>query len=403
VSIDAKKFEGGGWGTKAAIVGILGLLASLGGIFAQGGEAKKAALHGYLIGFSYWAGIALGALVLVMVFHAFRSKWTVVVRRPAEAMAATLPLFILLVVPLLIGLGDLYSWVYPAEGHGFTAHDLHVLHLKAKYLNVPFFAVRTMGYLIVAGLIGLGLFRLSTRQDSSGEVALTQKQRNIGAGFLPLVAVVFTFAAVDWLMTLNPLWFSTIFGVYYFAGGFWSALALIIIVITLSGGKGNGMVGDFVSVEHMHNLGKLLFAFTCFWGYIAFSQMMLIWIANLPEEIPFFKVRMSAGWAPVSVALIVGHFVLPFALLLSRNLKRTPKRLSLVAAWALLMNLLDVYWLVVPSLDKDSPRLPWTMVTSFVGIGGLAIAFALWLIRGHFTVPVKDPFLPVSLRYRQPT
>jgi hypothetical protein len=401
VSMDAQKFDGGkGLGTKAAILGAVALIASLAGIFAQSGDDKKAALFGYLVSFAYWAGIGLGALVTVMIFHAFRSKWTVVVRRPLETMATTLVLFLPLAIPLLLGLDHVYSWVHP-EGHGFTAHDLHVLEHKEKYLNVPFFIARTVGYLVIAVLIAWRLFGLSTRQDASGDVQLTQKARNLGVGALPLMALVFTFAGVDWLMTLNPLWFSTIFGVYYFAGSFWSTLAVVIIVTTLA--RGRGLYGDFVSVEHMHNLGKLLFAFTCFWGYIAFSQMMLIWIANLPEEIGFFKVRMQGAWAPVGIALILGHFLLPFALLLSRDLKRQPKKLSLVAAWALLMNLLDIYWLVMPSLDEHAPRVPWTMFASFIGIGGLCVAFALWRIRGHFTVPVKDPFLPVSLRYRQPT
>jgi len=352
------------------------------------------------VGFAYWAGIALSALVLVMIFHAFRSKWTVVVRRPAETMATTLVLFLPLAIPVLLGLDHLYSWVTPGS-HGFSAHELHTLEHKEKYLNVPFFVARTIGYLVIATLVAFRLFGLSTRQDASGDVNLTQKQRNLGVGMLPLIALVLTFASVDWLMSLNPLWFSTIFGVYYFSGSIWSTLAIIIIVTTLA--RGRGLVGDFVSVEHMHNLGKLLFAFTCFWGYIAFSQMMLIWIANLPEEIPFFQVRMRGPWATVSIALIIGHFVLPFALLLSRELKRQPKKLSLVAGWALLMNLLDVYWLVMPTLDEHATKAPWTMFASFIGIGGLCIAFALWRLRGHFTMPVKDPYLPVSLRYRQPT
>jgi hypothetical protein len=397
---DAQRFQdSGGLKLKAAIIGAIGLAASLGGILVSSGEDRRAALYGYLVSFAYWAGIAFGALVLVMIFHAFRSKWTVVVRRPAEAMATTLVLFLLLAIPLLLGLEQVYPWVHPHDH--FHGHEVEILEKKEHYLNVPFFIGRTIGYLVISALIAWRLFGLSTRQDVSGDVALTQKQRNLGTGALPLVGLLLTFAAVDWLMTLNPLWFSTIFGVYYFAGSFWSTLAVLIIVTTLARGK--GLYGDFVSVEHLHNLGKLLFAFTCFWGYIAFSQMMLIWIANLPEEIPFFQVRMQGPWAAVGVVLIIGHFVLPFGLLLSRELKRTPNRLRLVAVWALVMNLLDIYWLVMPSLDKDTPRVPWTMLLSFVGIGALGIAFALWRIRGHFTLPVKDPFLPVSLRYRQPT
>jgi hypothetical protein len=399
VSIDVQKWTGGsGVVKKAALVGMVALVASLGGLFIGTKDDTKSALFGYLVGFAFWAGIALASLILLMIFHAFRAKWMIVLRRPVEVMATTVLLFLLLAIPILWGLGDLYSWVHP--DHVFHGHELEMIHNKHKYLNVPFFIGRTVGYLLVAAFLAGRLFGWSTRQDATGDPALTQKQRNLGTGGLALMAVVITFAAFDWLMSLNPLWFSTIFGVYYFAGSFWSTLAVLIIATTFA--KGKDLYGEYVSVEHMHNLGKLLFAFTCFWGYIAFSQMMLIWIANLPEEIPFYTVRMKGDWAAVGIALIIGHFFVPFALLLSRDLKRTPKRLSLVAGWALLMNLLDLYWLVMPTLDPDKPQVPWTMFTSFVGVGALAIAFAVWRLRGHFTLPVKDPFLGVSLRYRQP-
>jgi hypothetical protein len=393
-----QRFTGGG-GTmvKAGAVGVIGTAVALAGIFME----RKAALYAYLVAFTYWAGLALGALVLLMTFHAFRAKWPVVVRRPLEAMATTLPLFLILAVPILVYLGDIYTWVAPQAAGIFSAHELHILHNKHSYLNPTRFVVCTVGYLLVASFVAWRLFGLSTRQDTSGDPALTQKARNLGTGALPLIGLIMTFAAFDWLMSLNPLWFSTIFGVYYFAGSFWSTFATLIIVTTMARGK--NLWGQYVSIEIMQNLGKLLFAFTCFWGYIAFSQMMLIWIANLPEEIPFFTVRMKGEWAWVGVALIIGHFVIPFALLLSRDLKRKPVRLSLMAGWALLMNLLDIYWLVMPTFDQEHARFPWTLPFAFLGIGGLAVAMAVWKVRGHYTVPVKDPFLDVSLRYRQPT
>ena len=401
MSIDLQKFDGGkGWMTKAFGLGVVGLVLAAGAGFLS----KKEALFGYLVSFTYWAGIALTSLIMLMIFHAFRAKWMVVLRRPLEAMATTVPLFLLLCIPILLGMSDLYSWVHP--DHASLSHEANeMLAHKAGYLNVPFFVARTVGYLVFASLVAWRLFGLSTRQDTSGDPGLTQKQRNWGVAGLPFMALVITFAAFDWLMSLNPLWFSTIFGVYYFAGSFWSTLAILIIATTLA--RGRGLFGEYVNVEHLHNLGKLLFAFTCFWGYIAFSQMMLIWIANLPEEIGFFTVRMKGDWAYLGILLMVGHFLVPFGLLLSRQLKRTPGRLSLVAGWALVMNLVDIFWLVMPTLDEKAVPLSAGMllglVGSFVGVGGLAVAFAIWRIRGHFTVPVKDPFLPVSLRYRQPT
>jgi hypothetical protein len=399
VSIELQKFNGGGGAmTKAAGIGVLGLIGGLAGIAVAG----KVGLYSYLVAFSFWAGIALASLILLMVFHTFRAKWMTVLRRPIEAMASTVPLFFVLALPVLFHLEEIYTWVNPDAANVFNAHELHLLHHhKHGYLNVPFFIARTIAYLFIASLIAWRLFGLSVRQDASGNPALTQKQRNLGIGGLPLMALVLTFASFDWLMSLNPIWFSTIFGVYYFAGSFWGSLACIIIATTLA--RGRDLWGTFVGPEHMHNLGKLLFAFTCFWAYIAFSQMMLIWIANLPEEVPFFAVRMKGPWAAVSIALIIGHFVVPFALLLSRNIKRIPGRLSLVAVWALLMHLLDIFWLVMPTLDPNKVVFHWSLPLAWVGIGGLTVAFAIWKIRGHYTVPVKDPFLDVSLRYRQPT
>ena len=400
MSIELQKFQGGGNMGKAAGIGVVFTAIAIVGLFMD----RKAALFSYLIGFTYWAGIALSSLILLMIFHAFRAKWMVVIRRPLEAMATTVPLFLLLIIPILVYLPELYSWVNPEAAGIFTEHELHILHEKHSWLNVGFFVGRTIGYLLVATLIGWRLFGLSTRQDASGDPALTQKQRNLGTGALPLMAMVITFAGFDWLMSLNPIWFSTIFGVYYFAGSFISTFAILIIATTMARDPARkDLHGTFVSVEVMHNLGKLLFAFTCFWAYAAFSQMMLIWIANLPEEIPFYTVRMKGAWAPVGVALIITHFVIPFALLLSRDIKRKPLRLSLVGLWVLAVHLLDLFWLVMPTLDSHNVKFSLWIIPAWLGIGGLSVAFALWKIRGHYTLPVKDPFLDVSLRYRQPT
>jgi hypothetical protein len=393
VSIPAQRYEGGAF-TRVAAVGALFTGIALAGLAVD----KKAALFSYLVAFSYWAGVALASLILLMIFHAFRAKWMVVLRRPLETMAATVPLFLVLALPILVFLGDIYSWVNPeATFHG---HELKALKEKSVYLNPAFFVARTVFYFLAAGFVAWRLFAWSTQQDGSGDPQLTQKQRNLGVGMLPLLAFVITFAGFDWLMSLNPVWYSTIFGVYYFSGSLWSTFAILIIVVTVA--RGRDSFAEQVNVEHIHNLGKLLFAFTCFWGYIGFSQMMLIWIAGLPEEIPFYIVRMRGEWAAVGIALIVGHFFVPFALLLSRDLKRNPVRLSMVAGWALLMNLLDVFWLVMPTLNPDKVTPHWTLLFAFVGLGGLGTAFGLWKLRGHYTLPVRDPFLETSLRYRQP-
>lgn len=395
---DYSPFKGGKNLLGAGIgVGLLLVLVSVAGLFIDPVGASRA----YLISFAYWAGIALASLVLLMLFHTVRAKWMVVLRRPLEVMASVVVLFFFLFLPLLPKLSALYPWVSPSSEE-FTKEGLALLAHKRPYLNVPFFVIRTALYFAIAGFIGNRLFRLSTAQDKSGDVQLTAKQRALGAGALPFIALVFAFAGFDWLMSLEPLWFSTIFGVYYFAGSFVGTFAVLAIVIDRA--RGPNLFGNIVSAEHIHNVGKLLLAFTCFWTYVAVSQLLLIWIANQPEEVPFYITRLTGKWLPITLFLFFGHFVLPFGALLSRNLKRTRSRLVVVATWLLLMHLVDLYWLVVPNFSKDNPGdgLHWTLFTSFIGMGFLSVGVAIWRIRGHFTVPVKDPYLSDSLRYRQP-
>lgn len=395
MKVDVQRFDGGrSLMAGAGGLGLLGLLATFVGMSSD----ARPAMFSYLWAFAYWGGIALGALVLLQIFHAVRAKWMVVLRRPVEVMAVTAVLFLLLFIPIALGMKHLYSWVAPPAS--LSREAMEVLHHKAPYLNTTFFIIRTVFYLLLATLVSQRLFGLSTKQDGSGEVKLTARQRAFATGMLPLVALMFSFAAFDWLMSLEPLWFSTIFGVYYFAGSFLSAISLLVIVTDRARGK--NLYGDLVTDEHIHNLGKLMLAFTAFWGYIGFSQFMLIWIAGLPEEVPFYIVRLKGDWAAIGVFLIVGHFVVPFFTLLSRSLKRNRARLALVAFWILLVHAVDLYWLILPTLSPEAAPFHWTMISAFIGVGGLSIAFALWRIRGHFTVPVRDPYLADSLAYRQP-
>jgi len=395
---DIQKFQGGGsWMKGAGAIGVLGLIGALVGVFTGGKEGA----YSYLVGFTYWGGVAIAGLLWVMIFHAFHAKWMVVLRRPFEAIASTLPLFALLVIPLLIATkaGNLYSWVHP-EDNGFKGEALELLHHKAGYLSVGFFIARTVIYFALLIFLSQRLWSWSTRQDATGDIQLTASSRRLSAGGLPFLALTIAFAAFDWLMSLSPLWFSTMFGVYFFAGAFLTCMSLVSVVNSLATGKDN--YAQLVSAEHSHNVGKLMFAFTCFWAYIGFSQFMLIWIANLPEETPFFTLRMQEPWRPVSIVLIITHFFVPFLTLLSRKLKRNPRHLRIMGFWLLAVNFLDLYWLVMPTLSPERVIFPVWLIAAWVGIGGVGIAFALWRLRGNYAVPVRDPFLSVSLRYRQP-
>ncbi len=377
----------------AAGVGAVGLvLTGVGGAL----DARRA-LFAYLMAFVYWVGISVAGLILLATFHASRARWMVVLRRPLEVMSISSAAFPLLFVPIALGMRQLFVWVDPSS---LSEEARHHLEHKHVYLNVPAFLGRAALYFGVWIVISHLLHRWSTRQDESGEAALLVWQRRLGTGSLPLLAITVTFAAFDWLMSLTPLWQSTIFGVYYFAGSFLAAIAAWTLLSSVARGK--DLFGSLVTGAHLHNLGKLLLTFTAFWAYIAFSQYLLVWVGNLPEESPYYEIRASGSWRWVFIALVVGHFVLPFSLLLSRALKLRPGFLAAVAVLLLLARWVDVYWLVMPAMDPKSPSLHWTDLTAFAGVGGAAVAFALFRARGRYTVPVKDPFLADSLRYTQP-
>jgi hypothetical protein len=322
----------------------------------------------------------------------------VVLRRFLESVPAALPVFVVLLLPVLAGMRHLFPWVDLGALHGELRHTVE--H-KRPYLNVPFFVVRAAIYFVVWIGIAQLLRAWSLRQDASGALELTRRQRALGAGSLPFLALTMSFAAFDWMMSVDPRFFSTIFGVYWFAGSFLGAFCVIVIAAAATRDD-PGQFGAHMNLEHFHSLGKFMLSFVAFWGYIAFSQFMLIWIANVPEEIPWYITRIRGGWGWVGAFLAVFHFLVPFFLLLSRPLKRDPRRLALVAAGLLLVHWVDLYWLVMPALSAAGPRPSLWDLTAFVGVGGIAVAFTLWRMHGVAAVPVRDPYLADSLRYLPP-
>jgi hypothetical protein len=397
--INVPPFSGGGkWLAAGGGVGVLLLALTFVGIAID----PHVAYFSYLTAFTYWCGISIASVMLLMIFHATHARWMTIIRRPVEAMAVSVPLFLVLFIPVILGMKHTFVWVNPPASLG--RETLKLIAGKAPYLNVNGFVVRGFIYLLLATFLGHRLYGWSLRQDKGGDsTRLLQSQRNLSAGGLPFIALAITFAAFDWLMSLYPTWFSTIFGVYYFGGSFLSALSLL--AIATAAGRQAGGFGGLMSDEHTHNIGKLMLAFTCFWTYIAFSQLLLIWIAGLPEETPFYIRRFGAGWAPVGILLIVGHFFVPFGALLSRRLKRDPKKLRLVALWLLFIHWVDLFWLVMPALNPEGFALHWTDFTAFFGVGLVSVAFTIWRLRGKLPVPVKDPYLAASIayhRYQQP-
>ncbi|HEX9107315.1 MAG TPA: hypothetical protein VF832_08800 [Longimicrobiales bacterium] len=388
-------FQGGGTALRNALV-----LAALGlGLTAVGALVDlTAALQSYHVAFTYWAGIAVGALLVNMAFQAGKAKWHTVLKRVLESIPLAQPLLLVLAIPVLLGMVRLFPWVNPAaldeEVRALAEH-------RQGWLNPPFFVVRTLAYFALWIAVGHLLWRWSVRQDAEGGAALTAAQRRLGAGALPFVGLAMTFAAFDWQMSLDLRLSSTIFGLYWFAGSFLSAFAVVILAVNAARGV-EGSPGALMNANHYHSLGKYLLAFVAFWAYMAFSQYLLIWIANLPEEVPWYLARNQGGWLPVGVILVLFHFVVPFFVLLSRRLKRSPRGLGFMAVWILVIHYVDVYWVMMPALRHDPAhafQARWTDLPALVGIGAACVAFVLWRMRGRAVVPVGDPFLAESLRY----
>jgi len=386
------------WGDRlprpCAIVGGVGLaLAAL--LIPLTDHGTERFFHSYLVSFAYFLSLSLGALFFVILQHLTRSGWSVVVRRLAEGVASNVTVLAGLAVLVLVGMGWLYHWTHGEE----VAADA-LLQGKRPYLNPVFFIVRVVVYFAVWAGLARYFFNRSVEQDGTGEVALTLRMERASAPAMIAYALTVTFAAFDLLMSLDPHWYSTIFGVYYFSGGvvgFFAALVLIAYLVQRS-----GRLERAITEEHYHDLGKLVFAFVVFWAYIAFSQYMLIWYANIPEETGWYLHRQEGGWAAVSLLLLFGHFVLPFLALISRHPKRRPAVLVVGAVWVLLMHWVDIFWLVLPGTRfAEGGRVPLHLMDlfCFVGVGGLFVAAAIHRLRDHSLVPERDPRLPQSLSF----
>lgn len=349
-------------------------------------------LETYLVSYAFFLSISLGALFFVLLQHCTRAGWSVVVRRIAEALAGNVWLMAVLLIPILLGMDHLYHWTDTAA----AAHD-PLLAGKVGFLNANFFIARLVIYFVIWGVMASFLHRTSVAQDSSGDPALTLRMERLSAPGMVLFALSLNFAAFDLLMSLDAHWFSTIFGVYYFAASvvaFFAVMPKILYALQM-----RGVLKNAVTVEHYHDIGKLMFAFIVFWAYIAFSQYMLIWYGNLPEETGWFLKRQTGGWATVSLVLIFGHFVVPFLLLVSRMIKRRPLFLALTGGYVALMCWIDIYWLVIPEFSPGVARFGLLDLFCLLGINGVYSAVALFRLSRHSVVAEKDPRLEESLAF----
>jgi hypothetical protein len=376
-------------------VGVVSLAVAVVWGLAIGDEMRRF-FHAYLLAFTYFLSLALGGLFFVVLHHLVGATWSVTTRRLAEIVTASFPiLFVVmlgLVVPLWLGNESLYLWM----NERVVEHD-HVLHAKAGYLNAPFFAVRMILYFAVWIAISRYFMRKSVAQDETGDAAVSQRLRKLAAPAMILFALSTAWAAFDLLMSLTPHWFSTIFGVYYFAG---SAISIYCLLALASFGlQKSGRLIRSITVEHYHDLGKMANAFTLFWAYIAFSQFMLNWAANIPEESTFFRPRMFTEWKWASIALLLFHFVIPFVGMMSRHVKRNPPFLALWAAYMLLVHAFDLFWIVMPAYSPQAVVLHPVDLLCLAGVGGLFLFGALSGAGNVKLLPVRDPRLEASLRF----
>ncbi len=382
----------------AAVMGVLGLAVSLLLGPLAGWERF---FRAYIVSYAFVLSLALGSLFFVLLHYLTRAGWSVVVRRLAEIVAAVMPLlavlFAPLLIPLFLGLPGVYAW----SDRALVQTDAN-LQLKQVYLNVPFFAARWVVYFTVWIYLSRRFLSASLAQDQTADVELSRKLERASAPGMLAFGFTLTFAAFDLLMSLSPHWFSTVFGVYYFSGGVLGSLALLIILAVIA--QRHGALQHAVTPEHFHDLGKLAFAFVVFWAYIAYSQYMLIWYANMPEETAWYQPRNSGGWAWLGiVALLFAHFVVPFLALVSRYPKRRPGLLAIAAVWLLLVHWVDLYWVAMPALGIAGGNWPPNLVdlTLLIGVGGIfAAGVAVGL--GRYPLLARgDPRLPESLAFEE--
>ena len=338
----------------------------------------------YLSAYIFWIGIPVGALALLMLHHLVGGRWGFMIQRVLEAAIQTLPLMALLFIPLLFGLADLYPW---AQTEVVAADPL--LQQKAAYLNIPFFIARAVAYFAVWIVLGRLLVTWSLQQDRTADGALTLRLQRLSGPGLVLYGLTVTFAAIDWMMSLEPKWYSTIFGMIFMVSFGLAALALAILATRFL--ESQKPLAQVISPDRWHDLGNLLLALVMFWAYLQFSQFLLIWSENLAEEIPWYLHRIGGGWEWVALALILFLFALPFILLLSRTTKRSARMLSQVAAAILFMHWLDILWIVAPSFYPALFHLHWLDIVAPVGIGGLWLAAFIGYLKARSLLPLHDP------------
>ncbi|HXB99706.1 MAG TPA: hypothetical protein VNU74_04860 [Terriglobales bacterium] len=377
--------------TQSLFIGLIGAVASIVGAFL----APDSFYSAYLTGFMFWLGLSLGCMAILMLHHLVGGAWSIVIRRILESGMMTLPMMAVLFLPILFHLPRLYFWARP-DVLSNPKTDPKIIEIAQSYLNFNGIALRYVVYFAI--WIGMAYFlnRWSTEQDTiSGQSTL--RFRALSSIGLVIYSLTISFAVIDWVMSLQARWISTIYGLIFIAGEALSALCFCVVIETILSKR--KPMSEYLNETEVHDHGKLILAFVMVWTYFNFSQWLIIWAGNLPEEIPWYMRRLNGGWEYVGLFLVIFQFAVPFALLLSRQLKREARTLVRLASWIILMRMIDIYWHVEPALHPTF-HLSWLHFTVIAGIGGLWMAYFFHNLRSRPLLPINAP---QTLRLLEPS
>jgi len=373
---------------SALLVGAVFTLLLVIGLFFD----RAQFFHAYLVGFIFWTGITLGSLALLMLQHLTGGAWGLVIRRVLEASTQTLPLMLILFVPIIFGLKQIYPWT-----NATFMHETAALQQKAHFLNPSFFILRSVIYFAFWSLLAVLLNWLSLEQDRTGQKRIRKRLQMVSGPGLALLIISITFASIDWVMSLEPEWMSTIFGLIFVAA--WSLSALAFTIVMMSWLSQRAPMDRVAQPRHFHDWGNLLLALVMLWTYFAFSQYLIIWSGNLAEETTWYIARKHGGWGVIAIAIVILQFAFPFLTLLSRAAKKSSDKLARLALLILIMRVLDVIWLIEPAFDREHFHLSWMDIVAPIGFGGLWIAAFAWRLQTRAMVPLNDPQLEQALEH----
>jgi len=365
---------------SAMFVGIAALAITLVGLFTDAAHFWQS----YLFAYVFWSGLTLGCLGIFFLHNVVGGNWGVAIRRLVESGLQTLPLVLLFVVPIFFALGVLYKWTdatYRAE-HFATGH-------KAVYMNPTFFIIRTVLYFLIWWFSGSRILKMANEHDRTGDHSLFLKIKRRSAPALLIYVVTTTYAFIDWIMSLEPDWYSTIYGWMFTVGMVIMTFSFLLALLVLLSKR--EPFASFLTRQHYHDIGNLMLAFTMLWAYMSFAQFLIIWAENLPDEIPWYVRRFSGGWGYIAWTIAIFHFCVPFYLLLLRFVKKNPSRLRTLAIWIIIMHALDVFWIVEPAFRQRGLEVYWTDAAAWIALGGIWLAVYIRNLKSRPLLASQDP------------